>query len=180
MFVEGVQLYPQTTREHPDQVDQYWWGSILRGVRTDPVVLASPAFERQLVYSPHEWGPWKNLAPQFYRGHVSYTSLRNLFNGQWAFILHAKDPHPIWLGEFNTCNIRPSCVTNTARGSQGWWFHVLIHYLKNNPEMGWSYYPLNGTNSADETSNNSILRRNWKTWDWRITQALKPIQSQPR
>jgi endoglucanase len=180
MFVEGVQLYPQTSKKYPERVDAYWWGSILRGVHRYPINLANPSFERQLVYSPHEWGPWKNLAPQFYDGKVSYNSLKKLFDSQWGFILHMKDPHPIWLGEFNTCNTKASCAGNTKVGSQGWWFKVLIRYLRNNPEVGWSYYAVNGTNSLDEPSNNSILRRGWINWDRSIMNALRPIQTQPR
>ena len=189
MFVEGVQLYPATDNKHPQRVDSYWWGSILRGVQTDPINLANPSFERQLVYSPHEWGPWKNLAPQFYDGKVSYKSLKNLFNSQWGFILHMKDPHPIWLGEFNTCNVKALCAGNDTEPvsppagtlrKQGWWFRVVIRYLKNNPEIGWSYYALNGTNSLDEPSNNSILKRGWIYWYASIMSALRPIQAQPR
>ena len=52
IFVEGVQLYPDVHK--PRGVETYWWGSILKGVKVEPVVLNVP---HQLVYSPHEWGP---------------------------------------------------------------------------------------------------------------------------
>jgi endoglucanase len=179
MFVEGVQLYPEINKTHPQLVDSYWWGSILKGVATDPINLANSGYERQLVYSPHEWGPWKYRSPQFYRGPITYKSFAKLFNSQWAFILHMKSPHPIWLGEFNTCNTHVNCVTGKHAGSQGWWFQFMASYLANNPEIGWSYYPINGTNSLDEASNNSILYRTWKTVDKRIMSTLQTILQPP-
>ena len=177
----GVQLYPETNGAHPNRVDQYWWGSILRGVKVDPSDLATPGFERQLVYSPHEWGPWKTYTQQFY-SRITYKSLVSLFNSQWAFILRQKYPHPILLGELNTCNKSTVCVKGTGSSrmdKQGEWFRVLIHFLKNNPEIGWSYYPINGTNSVDESSNDSILLRDWKTTDKDIMSALRPIMQRP-
>lgn len=177
MIVEGVQLYPDRTQ--PGGVDQYWWGSILRGVRNDPVRLSVP---HQLVYSTHEWGPWKYRSRQFF-GRVSYKSLSRLFNRQWGFILHRKDHAlraPIWLGEFNTCVAGRWCVKGKHRGSQGQWFSILMRYLRRNPEIGWSYFPINGTNSFDQTSNNGILKRYWRRVKLpAIMSSLRTIQSQP-
>jgi len=177
IFVEGVQLYPDA--KEPRHIDAYWWGSILRGVAHDPVRLDVP---HQLVYSTHEWGPWKYRSPQFY-GKVTWKRIFHLFNSQWGFILHQADRAlraPIWLGEFNTCNDRKKCVANSKRGSQGQWFQILLRYLKRNPEISWSYYPINGTNSWDQTSNNSILNHHWSKVRLKtLMKALKPIQRQP-
>jgi len=152
-------------------VEPYWWGSILRGVASDPVVFDVP---HQLVYSPHEWGPWKccGLSGEF-NWDTTYKSIAKIFNQNWGYILNSKIPGvqaPIWLGEFNTCNsAQPhskwtspiktagKCVTSTKKGSEGQWFSILIKYLQANPEIGWSYYPLNATNALDQASNNSLL-----------------------
>ena len=159
MFVEGVQLYPDPTQRRG--VESYWWGSILRGVAVDPVVFRVP---HQLVYSPHEWGPWKFNSGVFtYR--TTYSMMAKIFNQNWGFILKSTNPairNPIWLGEFNTCNTNETCVNSTERGSQGQWFQILLRYLHNNPEISWDYYPINGTNSFDERSNNSVLNKKWK------------------
>ena len=177
MIVEGTQLYPEVTKKSPKGVDSYWWGSILKGVATDPINLSSPQFNQQLVYSPHEWGPWKFDSPQFYSGKSDYNSQykgsSSEFNSQWGFILHSSTPHPMWLGEFNTCNMVPNrhnmsklvpritnvvqCTYDTRKNSQGLWWRILMQFLQKNPEIGWSYYPLNPVNSLDETSNNSLL-----------------------
>jgi aryl-phospho-beta-D-glucosidase BglC (GH1 family) len=193
LFVEGVQLYPQIDKKHPNRVEPYWWGSILRGVTVDPVHFTLP---NQLVYSPHEWGPWKccGLNGEFGRG-STYASITKIFYQNWAFILADKKLQaPIWLGEFNTCNAAQKhmatnappiktasgCVYSSKPGSQGQWFHILIQYLQKNPEIGWSYYPLNGTNVKDEESNNSILDKTWsKPRLPAIMTALKTIENQP-
>jgi aryl-phospho-beta-D-glucosidase BglC (GH1 family) len=179
MVVEGVQLYPDIDPGHGDRADHYWWGSILKGVRADPINLATPSFEQQLVYSPHAWGPWKNPTVQLSVGRLSYRSFVDLLAEYWAFILGLKNPHPVWLGEFDTCNFNRICTAGTHVGSQGWWFQALVTYLRNNPEIGWAYYPINGTNSLDEPSNNSILYKTPGKYDTLIMGALNTIQSAP-
>jgi endoglucanase len=173
MFVEGVQLYPAPNMK--SGVEPYWWGSILKGVATDPIkfVVGGSPVTNQLVYSPHEFGPWKccGLANEF-NYNTSYKSIAKVFSQNWAYILNSKTSGveaPIWLGEFNTCNApephdkyspvptAAKCIANTKHGSQGQWFQIMIQYLKANPEIGWSYYPLNATNALDQRSNNSLL-----------------------
>jgi endoglucanase len=178
MFVEGVQLYPDPTQQRG--VETYWWGSILRGVAVDPIVFKRA---HQLVYSPHEWGPWKfNTGTFTYR--TSYDMMAKIFDQNWGFILKSTNPvirNPIWLGEFNTCNASASCVSSRQRGGQGQWFQILIHYLRLHPEVNWDYYPINGTNSFDETSNNSVLRRDWKApRQPSLMAVLRPIMSPPK
>jgi len=171
MFVEGVQLYPQPSLPH--WVEPYWWGSILKGAITDPVKFNIP---NQLVYSPHEWGPWKccGLNNEF-NWNTTYKSIVKIFYQNWGFILDPKNkgkPYqaPVWLGEFNTCNsAQPktrytsaiktanACLYAKKKGSEGQWFNILIQFLQKNPWIGWSYYPLNATNAIDQASNNSVL-----------------------
>ena len=124
----------------------------------DPVVLNVP---HQLVYSTHEWGPWKGGN---FNKKTTYKSLSKVLNANWGFIPLSKDPSiqaPIWLGEFNTCNTSFACVHSKKPGSQGLWFQYMLEYLRTNPEIGWSYFPINGTNSINEASNNSILDQAW-------------------
>ena len=176
MFVEGTQLYPQTGAGH--KVEAYWWGSILEGVATDPIHFDVPD---QLVYSPHEWGPWKCCGDESVKEFgpkTTYASVTKIFEKNWGYIL--SDPKvqaPIWLGELNTCNVPrketlPSppqwrnkipiktaaeCVFDTRPGSEGQWFQILISFLQQNPEVSWSYYSINATNVLNQPSNNSVL-----------------------
>ncbi len=66
IFVEGVELYPKdglwddaTIEANPwtGNNDYYgdWWGGNLRGVKDYPIQLG--AYQKQLVYSPHDYGP---------------------------------------------------------------------------------------------------------------------------
>ncbi|MGI8825472.1 MAG: glycoside hydrolase family 5 protein [Chloroflexota bacterium] len=156
IFVEGVQLYP-----NPGQgsgVDSYWWSGILSPVRRYPVVLAVP---HQLVYSPHDWGPWKWEMPWF-RG-MTYESMQRVWNHSWSFILnsHASYAAPVWLGEFGTCTNNPGCVDDQTGDNQAVWFHLLLRYLHDHPEVGWSFFALNGTNSNDHVADNGLLNARW-------------------
>ena len=194
IFVEGVQLYPDKSQPHG--VEVYSWGGILRGVVNDPIEFTNTdtgkPITNQLVYSPHEWGKWKDNLGQFsYR--TSFASLKKIFNENWAFILNAPSniQAPIWLGEFNTCNYSLKCVTSeTAKclkkhllptqcqpGSQGQWFQIMLQYLTANPEIGWSYYSLNGTNWLNEPENNSILGKYWVSE--KLPSLVQDLQSLP-
>jgi len=176
MFVEGTQLYPELHTKHG--VEPYWWGSILKGVAADPIHFDVP---NQLVYSPHEWGPWKCCGDETQKEFGPKTtdaSLDQVFNANWGYILNSSNPAvqaPIWLGEFNTCNAPQkktragkiatpdACVEGAKPGSEGQWFQALVAYMKANPEISWSYYPLNATNVLNQVSNNSVLGCPWGT-----------------
>ncbi|QNU66059.1 cellulase family glycosylhydrolase [Ruminiclostridium herbifermentans] len=66
IFVEGVEIYPkdgiwddETTNTSPwtgnDDYYGNWWGGNLRGVKDYPIDLGK--HQKQLVYSPHDYGP---------------------------------------------------------------------------------------------------------------------------
>ena len=177
IFVEGVELYPSPTIK--GGAEAYWWGSILKGVAVDPVILKVP---HQLVYSAHEWGPWKGSSGRFTKK-STYKSMVKIMTANWAFVTQSKDPRiqaPIWLGEFNTCNTNTKCAQSKKPGSQGLWFQWMVQYLKSNPEIGWSYFPINGTNSANQPSNNSILNPAWsKPRLAGLMSGLKKAMGQP-
>jgi endoglucanase len=190
MFVEGTQLYPDLKNKLG--AENYWWGSILKGVAVDPVVFNVP---NQLVYSPHEWGPWKCCGVQGeFSSHTNYNSYTKVLYYNWAYILSdAKVQAPIWIGEWNTCNsAQPhtrytdaiktanGCVYGKKPGSEGQWFQLFTKYLKANPEINWCYYPINGTNVLNETASNSILNNKWtKPRLPSLMKALRPLEFPP-
>ncbi len=66
IFVEGVEIYPKDGKWDDEQVDTSpwtgtndyygnWWGGNLRGVKDYPINLGK--YQKQLVYSPHDYGP---------------------------------------------------------------------------------------------------------------------------
>ncbi len=66
ILVEGVEMYPKDGLWNDEEIntspwtgtnDYYgnWWGGNLRGVRDYPINLGK--YQKQLVYSPHDYGP---------------------------------------------------------------------------------------------------------------------------
>ncbi|HEV3313049.1 MAG TPA: cellulase family glycosylhydrolase [Chloroflexota bacterium] len=163
-------------------VDNYWWGGILKQVRRYPVVLNEPG---QLVYSPHEYGPNKWTFYGWWQ-RMTFRSLSAVFYQQWAFILHAHGMArhtPIFIGETGTCTNYTWCfalgpprnvggggrcrygstasAADIGRICQGPWLHLLVHYLRIHPNIGWSFWALNGTNAIDSPTTDGLLNRHW-------------------
>jgi aryl-phospho-beta-D-glucosidase BglC (GH1 family) len=163
MFVEGVQLWPDPLQ--PGGVEVYARGGILRGVHINPVQFTEGGrpLLHQLVYSAHEWGPIKNNLLGEFSYKTTFQTMNAIFLQNWAFILHESSQLqvPIWLGEFNSCNTGLDCISSTKHGSQGQWFQIMLQFLRENPEVGWSYYPVNGTNWLNQREINGILKRDW-------------------
>lgn len=173
IFVEGVQLYPNKSK--PRGVETYWWGSILAPVARYPVVLKVP---HQLVYSAHDWGPRKNQMSWFHA--MTYKKVHAVWYQNWSYLV--EDPHasyaaPVWLGEFGTCTISPSCVSD-PKSPQARWFYYLRLYLRRHPEVGWDFYALNGTNSNDHVAGNGLLNAKWNgVASAALQRALAAIQA---
>ncbi|MGI8968240.1 MAG: glycoside hydrolase family 5 protein [Chloroflexota bacterium] len=157
IFVDGIQLYPDPTA--PGGAVAYWWGSNLAPVARYPVVLR---VSHQLVYSPHDWGPWKWEMRWFRQ--MTYDSLQRVWHAKWSYLLddpNASYAAPIWIGEFGTCTSNPQCVDDQRPGNQATWFHLLLRYLRDHPEIGWTFWALNGTNANDHAANNGLLNPQW-------------------
>jgi endoglucanase len=177
MFVEGVQLYPDWSQ--PGHVFTYWWGSILAGLKVDPIVFKVP---RHLVYAPHEWGP-RRTHFYWFTWNTTYQMVVSVMDENWAFVLNSKRrvvQNPVWVGEFDTCNYASRCVQSKRPGSQGQWFQIFLRFMRANPEVSWSYYPINGTNGVGKRSNNSILNRTWTSVRMpKLMSDLRGIMSPP-
>ena len=88
----------------------------------------------RLVYSPHAYGM---AAPGF----ASYDQMKEVYEARAGFLLHTEPAVPIWVGEFGTCQ-KLDCTFNSD------WFRMYIRYLREHPQISWSYWPLNGTQSS--------------------------------
>jgi endoglucanase len=88
----------------------------------------------RLVYSPHVYGM---AAPGF----ASYDQMKKAYEARAGFLLHTEPGVPIWVGEFGTCQTL-HCTFNSD------WFRMYIRYLSEYPQISWSYWPLNGTQSG--------------------------------
>lgn len=157
VIVQGLQLYPDSSQ--PGGVAASWWAGILRPVKRYPVVLGVP---HQLVYSVHEWGPHKHAMPWF--RNMTYGSMLAVWHDNWSFLLdHPEAPYaaPILLGEFGTCNDSAACVVGRGASGQGVWLGLLLRFLRDHPEVGWSFFALNGTNANNCRTDNGLLNAQW-------------------
>jgi endoglucanase len=157
IFVEGIHLYPDPRQ--PGGVSGGWWGWNFSMIPRYPVVLH---VTHQLVYSPHDWGPWK--WEQTWFPHMTYTSMLNVWHAKWSFLLdnaRASYAVPVLLGEFGTCTTNPQCVDDVRQGNQAQWFHFLLRFLKEHRQVGWDFFALNGSNSNNGPADNGILAPTW-------------------
>jgi endoglucanase len=99
-----------------------------------PVKLPVP---QRLVHSPHAYHD---------QGHsfATYEEMKQAYEARVGFLLHAQPAVPLWIGEFGTCQDL-DCGSNSA------WFRMFIRLLQENPDLSWSYWALNGTQSSGIT-----------------------------
>lgn len=155
IFVEGLQMYPDAAA--PNGVEVSWWGGLLTPIKKYPVVLH---VTHQLVYEVHQYGPHKHQMPWF--KDLSYAAQLRAWHDQWSFVLdrpHASYAAPVWLGEFGTCTDDPGCVQGQT--SQARWLQDILRYLRDHPQVAWSFFALNGTNSNNCRTNNGLLNARW-------------------
>jgi endoglucanase len=96
-----------------------------------PVVLKSP---HRLVYSPHAYAPERPFE--------NYNALRRAYDARAGYLLDTEPAVPLWVGEFGACQTL-DC------GENGQWLRWFVQYLSEK-DLGWSYWPLNGTQSSGE------------------------------
>jgi endoglucanase len=98
-----------------------------------PIVFKVP---NRAVYSPHAYSFGVDKQQ-------SYAELKQAFDERAGFLLHTTPAIPLWIGEFGTCQ------TLTCEGDpKGTWIRGFVRYVKEHPELSWSYWPLNGTQSS--------------------------------
>ncbi|HEX8917952.1 MAG TPA: glycoside hydrolase family 5 protein [Chloroflexota bacterium] len=170
IIVEGIQQYPDP--KQPGGVDSSWWGSMVSPAVTYPVRLP---VAHQLVYSPHEYGPFKH-SMRYFTKVSTYTSLVSTWQRHWGSLMTARGGTPILLGEFGTCS-QARCARDSSRGSQGLWFQYLMQFLKTHPQVGWAFWALDGTDARGRDLKNDLLRADWKTIRQpEVMNALKGVE----
>ncbi len=115
IFVEGVEMYPKDgiwddesfdTSPWTGTNDYYgnWWGGNLRGVKDYPINLGQ--YQKQLVYSPHDYGPLVYEQSWFSGDFVTAddkTAQKILYEecwrDNWAFIME-EGISPLLIGEW--------------------------------------------------------------------------------
>lgn len=126
----------------------------------------------RLVYSPHAYYvEGQNL--------TSLDELKLAYETRATFLLHSKPETPIWVGEFGGCQTL-DCGANSE------WLKLFVRLLKKTPQISWSYWPLNGTQSSgvgrkyDSVESYGLLSTDYQHIAApRIVELLRTVEGQP-
>ena len=116
IMVEGTECYPDFSRGadwttpsvdyahygEPSKVFGAWWGGNLRGVKDHPVDIGE--YTKQIVYSPHDYGPEVYKQSWFYLEDDTKTFdrqslLDDYWYDSWAYLVE-ENRYPLLMGEW--------------------------------------------------------------------------------
>ena len=114
IMIEGIEIYPKDISTNgnftsTNSSDYYfdWWGGNLRGVKDYPVDFGSAGRNKQIVYSPHDYGPAVFAQPWFQNGYTYESLLKDCWNDNWLYI--SKDNiAPLLIGEWGGYMTEPN------------------------------------------------------------------------
>lgn len=124
--------------------------------------------EHRLVYSPHAYDN-------------SYGAHDEHYEARAGFLAHKEPGVPVWFGEMGTCQ-KLDCGENSE------WFKLFVRdVLAKNDQLGWSYWPLNGTQSSgasrkyDAVETYGLLTTNYKDLAApELIEMLRSVEGQTR
>lgn len=105
IVIEGIQIYPidissnNFTSTNDDDYYNSWWGGNLRGVADYPIDFGSEARNRQVVYSPHDYGPAVYAQPWFDGGFTYESLIDDYWYDSWLYI-DDQSIAPLLIGEW--------------------------------------------------------------------------------
>ena len=106
IIIEGIQIYPRNIQANNfvsknDDDDYYntWWGANLMAVRDYPIDFGSPERNKQIVYSPHDYGPRVYEQPWFEGGFTYDSLMKDAWYNYWLYI-QEENIAPIFVGEW--------------------------------------------------------------------------------
>ena len=133
------------------------------GIKANPIRQEELLVPHKLVYSAHYYDWHNGLART-----STYEEFKQDLDEKISFVASDSfsDPTPMWFGEFGT-----------NKRNREW--NYFIRYLKDRPEISWSYWPLNGY-KHDVTNDEAFgiyngdfktVRHNWKLSDMQDVQT---------
>ncbi len=165
IVIEGIQIYPINPGSNDftstNDADYYntWWGGNLMAVKDYPIDFGSEARNRQIVYSPHDYGPLVYEQPWF-SGDFTFESL---YNDAW---------HPYWL-YIEEDEIAPILIGEWGGFMQGdnlKWMEY-IRDLIGEENLHHTFWCFNA-NSGDT---GGLVKDDFKTWDEEKYALVKPV-----
>ena len=155
IVIEGIEIYPKDIKANnftSDNKEDYritWWGGNLMGVKDYPVDLGSEAFNKQIVYSPHDYGPTVYKQPWFEQ-EFTYESLKkDAWTPFWLYIAD-EEIAPILIGEWG----------GFMEGDTLKWMNCL-RQLIDEKKLSHTFWCFNA-NSGDT---GGLVKDDFKTWD---------------
>ena len=105
IVIEGIQIYPTDikannfTSKNDEDYYNTWWGGNLMAVRDFPIDFGDDKLNRQIVYSPHDYGPLVYEQPWFNGGFDADSLYKDVWHDYWLYIAE-EDIAPILIGEW--------------------------------------------------------------------------------
>ena len=155
IVIEGIEIYPKDIKANnftSNDKEDYritWWGGNLMGVKDYPIDLGSEAFNKQIVYSPHDYGPIVYKQPWFEK-EFSYDSLKkDAWTPFWLYIAD-EGIAPVLIGEWG----------GFMEGDNLKWMNC-IRQLIDEKKLNHTFWCFNA-NSGDT---GGLVKDDFKTWD---------------
>ncbi|MBE7069055.1 MAG: glycoside hydrolase family 5 protein [Ruminococcaceae bacterium] len=165
IVIEGIECYPKDIKANnftsTDQKDYHttWWGGNLMGVKDYPIDLGSKEFNKQIVYSPHDYGPIVYKQPWF-ESAFTYESLKkDAWDPYWLFIAD-RDIAPVLIGEWG----------GFMQGDNLTWMKY-IRQLIDEKKLNHIFWCFNA-NSGDT---GGLVKDDFKTWDEEKYNLVKEV-----
>lgn len=105
IVIEGIQIYPidpvsnDFTSTNDEDYYNTWWGGNLMAVKDYPIDLGSEERNKQIVYSPHDYGPLVYEQPWFEGGFTFDSLYKDAWYDYWLYI-EEENIAPILIGEW--------------------------------------------------------------------------------
>jgi len=161
VLCEGIESYPKDGVSWKGSAGtQYfntWWGGNLRGVRDHPINLGKN--QKQLVYSPHDYGPLVYKQKWFNKNFNRQTLQEDAWNDNWLFI-HDENIAPLLIGEWG------GFLDN---GDNQKWMEALRDQIIED-RLHHTFWAVN-PNSGDT---GGLLKNDWLTFDEAKYAILEP------
>jgi len=155
IVIEGLEIYPKDiktnnfTSNNKEDYHITWWGGNLMGVKDYPIDLGSETLNKQIVYSPHDYGPIVYKQPWFEK-EFTYESLKkDAWTPFWLYI-NDEGIAPILIGEWG----------GFMEGDNLKWMNY-IRQLIDEKKLNHTFWCFNA-NSGDT---GGLVKDDFKTWD---------------
>ncbi len=160
IMVEGIEETPRdgydynlgtqdpNASEDERKYDGGWWGGNLRNAEKYPVDLG--AYQSQLVYSPHDYGPLVYAQSWFKKDFTEQTLLDDVWYDSW-FYLQDKNIAPLLIGEWGGF---------MDGGDNEKYLNIMAQFIEKN-HINHTFWCIN-PNSGDT---GGLLKDDWTTWD---------------